>query len=55
MKRNCFGQVISGRKVFLDESPMFSSPGGAVQYKHFQSIANEIDQKKIMEVDYDDR
>lgn len=31
-------------------APMFNSPGGAVQYKHYQSIAKELAQKKIEEV-----
>lgn len=31
-------------------APMFYSKGGAVQYKHFQSIAKEIQQGKLEEV-----
>lgn len=35
-------------------APMFNSPGGAVQYKHYQSIAKELAQEKIEEVfDYE--
>lgn len=31
-------------------APMFDSLGGAIQYKHYQSIAKELDEKKIKEV-----
>ena len=31
-------------------APMFNSRGGAIQYKHFQSIKQELDQHKIEEV-----
>ena len=31
-------------------APMFNSQGGAVQYKHFQSIAKELEAGKIEEV-----
>ena len=31
-------------------APMFASKGGAVQYKHYQSIAKEIEQGKLQEV-----
>ena len=31
-------------------APMFDSPGGAVQYKHYQSIAKELDDGVLMEV-----
>ncbi|MCR4989884.1 MAG: TNT domain-containing protein [Lachnospiraceae bacterium] len=31
-------------------APMFDSNGGAVQYKHYQSIANEVNQGKLEEV-----
>lgn len=31
-------------------APMFDSPGGAVQYKHYQSIAKELDENKLKEV-----
>lgn len=35
-------------------APMFNSPGGAVQYKHYQSIAKELTQNKLEEVfDYE--
>lgn len=31
-------------------APMFNSKGGAVQYKHFRSIAKEIEQGNLQEV-----
>lgn len=31
-------------------APMFNSLGGATQYKHYQSIADELAQKKLEEV-----
>ena len=31
-------------------APMFNSPGGANQYKHYQSIAKELDDNKLEEV-----
>ena len=37
--------VLKGRVA-----PMFNSPGGAVQYKHYQSIAKEIESGKLEEV-----
>ena len=37
--------VLKGRVA-----PMFNSTGGAVQYKHYQSIAKEIEHGKIQEV-----
>ncbi|MBQ9503376.1 MAG: TNT domain-containing protein [Lachnospiraceae bacterium] len=37
--------VIKGRVA-----PMFNSKGGAVQYKHYQSIAKELETRKLEEV-----
>ena len=37
--------VLKGRVA-----PMFDSPGGVVQYKHYQSIAKELDENKLEEV-----
>ena len=38
-------EVLKGRVA-----PMFNSNGGAVQYKHFQSVAKEIEGGKLEEV-----
>lgn len=31
-------------------APMFDSIGGTIQYKHYQTLAKELDDKKIEEV-----
>ena len=32
-------------------APMFEQPGGAVQYKHYQSLIKEVESDKLEEVD----